>query len=121
PAIWPGHSFSNSGNGQRTRRGRRVGTISCSTSSCRLRRRSNSIQVPEVLYRQRRQLIMAGDRERSTAGVRRSWSAQVNAQSGQGLVWGMLMLGVMTIAYLAYFGVSEMVAAKARQTHALDA
>jgi hypothetical protein len=36
-------------------------------------------------------------------------------------VWGMLMLGVMAIAFIGYFGVSKMVATKARQTHALDA
>ncbi len=43
------------------------------------------------------------------------------AQSGQALVWGMLLLGAMALAFVAYFSVSQMVAVKVRHTHALDA
>lgn len=43
------------------------------------------------------------------------------AQSGQALLWGVLLIGAMALAFTAYFGVSRMVAVKTRQTHALDA
>lgn len=42
-------------------------------------------------------------------------------QQGQALVLGMMLLAVATLAFVRYFGVGQVVAAKARQTHALDA
>lgn len=48
-------------------------------------------------------------------------AARIQRQAGQSLVLGMLFVGVATVAFLRYFGVSQMVAAKSRQTHALDA
>lgn len=48
-------------------------------------------------------------------------TARIQRQTGQSLVLGMLFVGVATIAFLRYFGVSQVVAAKSRQTHALDA
>lgn len=43
------------------------------------------------------------------------------AQQGQALVLGMLLLGVAMLAFLRYFDVAQVVGAKSRQTHALDA
>lgn len=48
-------------------------------------------------------------------------SPVVKAQQGQALVLGMLLLGVAMLAFLRYFDVAQVVAAKSRQTHALDA
>ncbi len=42
-------------------------------------------------------------------------------QQGQALVLGMLLLSVAMLAFLRYFGLGQVVAAKSRQTHALDA
>ncbi|NYT64982.1 hypothetical protein H0A58_03235 [Alcaligenaceae bacterium] len=42
-------------------------------------------------------------------------------QQGQALVLGLLLLSVAMLAFLRYFGLGQVVAAKSRQTHALDA
>lgn len=42
-------------------------------------------------------------------------------QQGQALVLGVLLLSVAMLAFLRYFGLGQVVAAKSRQTHALDA
>lgn len=44
-----------------------------------------------------------------------------HSQQGQALVLGMLLLGVAMLAFVRYFSVGQVVAAKSRQTHALDA
>jgi hypothetical protein len=43
------------------------------------------------------------------------------AQRGQAMVLGMLLAGIALIAFLRYFATGQVVAAKARQLHALDA
>ncbi|NGM87889.1 hypothetical protein G5B35_11290 [Parapusillimonas sp. SGNA-6] len=47
--------------------------------------------------------------------------AAQGAQEGQALVLGMLIAGVAIIVFVRYFLVGQVVAAKARQVHALDA
>lgn len=42
-------------------------------------------------------------------------------QQGQALVLGLVLLGVLALAFLRYFQAGQMVAAKSRQLHALDA
>lgn len=42
-------------------------------------------------------------------------------QRGQALVWGMLLAAVASVVLLRYFATGQMVAAKARQLHGLDA
>lgn len=42
-------------------------------------------------------------------------------QQGQALVLGLLLLSVAMLAFLRYFSLGQVVAAKSRQTHALDA
>jgi len=42
-------------------------------------------------------------------------------QSGQALVWGMLLAAVASLVLLRYFATGQMVAAKARQLHGVDA
>lgn len=54
-----------------------------------------------------------------TAAARRS--ALAAAQRGQALVLGMLLAGIALIAFVRYFSTGQVVAAKSRQTHALDA
>src|SRR3546814_4677728 len=46
---------------------------------------------------------------------------RVRTQQGQALVLGMLLIGAATIAFLRYFAVGQVVGARARQLHALDA
>lgn len=48
-------------------------------------------------------------------------SPLAKAQQGQALVLGMLLLGIAMVAFLRYFDVGQVVGAKSRQTHALDA
>ncbi len=48
-------------------------------------------------------------------------SGVCHRQQGQALVLGMLLAGVAAIALLRYFSVGQVVAAKARQLHGLDA
>lgn len=43
------------------------------------------------------------------------------AQHGQALVLGMVLLGIALVAFTRYFHTGQVVAARARQTHALDA
>ncbi|MGB3288676.1 MAG: hypothetical protein WBA83_05330 [Burkholderiaceae bacterium] len=43
------------------------------------------------------------------------------AQQGQALVLGMMLAGIALAAFIRYFSTGQVVAAKARQTHALDA
>lgn len=45
----------------------------------------------------------------------------LRSQQGQALVLGMALTGVAAIVFLRYFALGQVVAAKARQTHALDA
>src|SRR5690606_22254516 len=43
------------------------------------------------------------------------------AQQGQAMVLGMLLAGVAVVVFVRYFYVGQVVAARAKQTHALDA
>src|SRR5690606_17845793 len=45
----------------------------------------------------------------------------VTAQQGQALVLGMLLAGMVMVVLVRYFAVGQVVGAKARQLHALDA
>ena len=45
----------------------------------------------------------------------------VTSQQGQSLVLGLILMGALLIAFLRYFDVGNMVAAKTKQVHALDA
>lgn len=47
--------------------------------------------------------------------------AMSGTQQGQALVLGMLLAGVAIVAFIRYFATGQVVAAKARQTHAIDA
>ncbi len=53
------------------------------------------------------------------AGLGRAGSPA--AQHGQALVLGMLLAGAAVLVFVRYFGAGQVVAAKARQLHALDA
>ncbi|WP_233214398.1 hypothetical protein [Pollutimonas nitritireducens] len=48
-------------------------------------------------------------------------SVMTGAQQGQALVLGMLLAGVAIVVFLRYFATAQVVAAKARQLHAVDA
>jgi hypothetical protein len=48
-------------------------------------------------------------------------AARQGAQEGQALVLGVLLAGVAIVVFVRYFVVGQVVAAKARQVHALDA
>jgi hypothetical protein len=48
-------------------------------------------------------------------------TASHSGQEGQALVLGMLLAGVAMVVFIRYFMVGQVVAAKARQVHALDA
>ncbi|MFW7342798.1 hypothetical protein V0R37_14815 [Pollutimonas sp. H1-120] len=48
-------------------------------------------------------------------------NASTVAQQGQAMVLGMLLAGIALIAFVRYFSTGQVVAAKARQLHALDA
>ncbi|NYT61220.1 hypothetical protein H0A66_02615 [Alcaligenaceae bacterium] len=48
-------------------------------------------------------------------------SSKAGAQQGQALVLGMLLAGVAIVVFVRYFALGQVVAAKARQLHALDA
>lgn len=48
-------------------------------------------------------------------------AGRLSAQQGQALVMGMLLAGVAIVVFVRYFAAGQVVAAKARQLHALDA
>jgi len=52
-----------------------------------------------------------------SAGV----NCSARGQQGQALVLGLVLTGVVVIVFVRYFGVGQVVAAKARQLHSLDA
>jgi len=66
-----------------------------------------------------------GWRQRSPCGSRMARRGCVRTraagQCGQSLVLGMLLLGVLAIAFTRFFAVGQVAAARARQLHALDA
>src|SRR5690606_31272350 len=64
----------------------------------------NRNQDPEVLYRQRRCRPMSP-----------------HSQAGQALVWGLLLAAAASAVLVRYFATGQVVAAKARQLHGLDA
>src|SRR5690606_29121732 len=109
-----GCALPDSRNGARTRGRRRRPAVSRCPFRSRNRCFPDCFQNTQVLYRERWCGQMKG-------GIDKPAARALGCQSGQVLVLGMLLAGLLALALSRYFAVSQTAAARSRQMHVLDA